>query len=66
MSIFRNVKTTQERRARRGLEADRDDLAVDGFHVSSRRSTLPHAWDDISRGKSLQSWKCRRQTKWRT
>ncbi len=65
MSCFRDVKTTNEIRARHGLVADRDELETEGFLVKSRRSWIPSAWDDISRTRDGRSWKNYRRTKWR-
>lgn len=67
MNCFRNVKTTNEIRARHALEADFGDVDFKSFKLKNRRTTrtIPSAWDDITREHGSRSWKNFRRTKWR-
>ncbi len=62
---FRNMQTTQELRALEALKVDARDSDFASFIFRSRRSTIPHAYDDINRVNKGRSWKHFRTTKWR-
>lgn len=67
MSFFRNMKTTNEIRARHAIEADSCDIDFESFKLKNRRttSTVPNAYDDINRARKGRTWKNFRRTKWR-
>ena len=65
MSVFRNMKTTQELRALEALKVDTRDSDFESFTFRPRRNDIPSAWDDITRARNARSWKNFRRTKWR-